>query len=202
MIQRFFILWVVLLVTLVARCQTVTIPANSMTFSTVATVTTVGPTLTDSAGNKWSINASGQVVIGSQALTATSNVVQIALVNGSLWQLNKAGSWYEATAVTGTAPNQTVTWSNGTTISPLASGNTFTGPVTPLTLTVTGSSGFPAGMTWTPSTSTAPAILSVPELRLTSGPALPICPSLVYVYQLNQATEVLSLICLPLTITP
>jgi hypothetical protein len=188
--------------------QTVTIPANSLVFSTVATISTVGPTVSDSQGNKWSITSSGQVQINSQSLTQTANVVEISFVNGSIWQLNKAGTWYEATGVTGTVPNQTVTWSTGTSTSPITSANfvTVTGPTLATTLPVTGvTSGLPAGMTYSSTTGlnvVGPAVFSgqvtASQVSLTGGPALPACPSLLYVYQYAPSTNILSPVCLPL----
>jgi hypothetical protein len=153
------------------------------------------------------------VQINTQVLTNTANVVEIALVGESVWHLNKAGNWYEATAITGTAPSQTVTWGSATTTSPIPTGTvTVTGPSAPITLPVSGvggGSGLPSGMTYSTTTGlsvtgpiTSSGALTGTQLSLTSGPALPTCSSGIYVYQVNASTGVLSLICLPLTINP
>jgi hypothetical protein len=156
----------------------VVLPASSglpsgLTYGPIPTVTTVGPTLTDGQGNKWSINAAAQVQIGSQALTSTSNVVEISAVAGNLWQLNKAGSWYAATAVTGTAPNQTVTWGPATTSSPIPAGNFFQ---------VAG------GVMGT-------GALTGSALNLTGGPAITACAGNLYLWQYNTATLTLEPYC-------
>jgi hypothetical protein len=172
-------------ITIPAQQITVTIPAQlvvlpvssglptGLTYGPIPTVTTVGPTLTDSQGNKWSINAAAQVQIGTQALTGTSNVIEISVVTGNLWQLNKAGTWYEATAVTGTAPNQTVTWGTGTTTNPVPAGNFFqvAGGVV--------GSGPLFGST----------------LNLTGGPPIPVCAGNLYLWKYNPATFTLEPYC-------
>jgi hypothetical protein len=147
--------------------QTVALPPSTglpagLGYGPFPTVTTVGPSLADSAGNKWSINSSGQVVIGSQSLTSTSNVVEITVVGGNAWQLNKAGNWYEATTVTGTAPSQTVTWGAGTATSPIPPGNFFS---------VSG------GVL-------ATGNVQGNALQLTGGPLVPACSSELFLWQL------------------
>ena len=58
-----------------------------------STVTTTGPTLTDSKGQRWSITASAQVAINGVTDTTTSNVVQL-VYTGAMYQKNTAGNWY------------------------------------------------------------------------------------------------------------
>lgn len=48
----------------------------------------------DTHGNLWQINAAGQVVIDGQVDKTTARVVEIALVNGRIWQENADGVWY------------------------------------------------------------------------------------------------------------
>ena len=50
--------------------------------------------LYDTHGNLWQINAAGQVVIDGQVDTTTARVVEMALVNGRIWQENADGVWY------------------------------------------------------------------------------------------------------------
>lgn len=69
-------------------------------------------TITDSAGNVWSINSSNQVVENGTADTGTSNVVKMAYVSGVVWQKNSGGNWYSRS---GTG------WAGPTTTSPLQS---------------------------------------------------------------------------------
>jgi hypothetical protein len=80
------------------------------------TVVTVGPTITDSVGNVWSINASTQVVVNGVAQTNTSNVVELAFVNNVVWQKNTAGNWFSVVSINS---SNIVTWSGATTTSPL-----------------------------------------------------------------------------------
>ena len=79
--------------------------------------------ITSSAGNTWGISSAAcsstfaagttsMVSLNGVADTTTCSVVEIAYVNGSIWQKNLAGNWYsKATA--------TAAWSAGTVTSPL-----------------------------------------------------------------------------------
>jgi hypothetical protein len=64
---------------------------NSLTggaTSPSGTVVTAGSggSIRDASGNVWTINAAGQVTINGQADTTTSNVIELAYVNGIVWQ--------------------------------------------------------------------------------------------------------------------
>lgn len=75
---------------------------SNQTSSPGTIVTTVGPTITDSAGNIWSLNASRQVVLNGTADGTTANVYEIAWANGLLYQENiLLGWWYKAIPPTG-----------------------------------------------------------------------------------------------------
>ena len=72
-----------------------------------AIVTTVGPTITDAAGNVYAISSSGFIVTnGSPEMLISANVVELAYhapVAGGprqLYQKNSAGTWYTRTSVT------------------------------------------------------------------------------------------------------
>lgn len=76
-------------------------------------------TIIDASGNAWGITASSQVAVNGVADTATSNVVELAWVNGLLWQCNTASKWYFKASPT--SP-----WSSGTSVNPLAPQAAFT----------------------------------------------------------------------------
>jgi hypothetical protein len=61
-------------------------------------VTKVGPTITDSSGNVWALTAGGQVSLNGAVLSYTANVVELAYVSGTVWQLNAGGNWYSFTS--------------------------------------------------------------------------------------------------------
>lgn len=74
------------------------------------------PAITDTAGVAWAINAAEQITINGVIDTTTANVVMLVLINGQLWQQNKAGGWwYKTTNPTGKS------WlGGGTKVSPLS----------------------------------------------------------------------------------
>jgi hypothetical protein len=49
--------------------------------------------ITDQSGNTWTI-ANGQVVVDGAADATTANVIQLAYVNGLIWQENSQGLWW------------------------------------------------------------------------------------------------------------
>jgi hypothetical protein len=80
--------------------------------------------ITSSAGNTWGISnaacstptfatgTTSMVSLNGVADTSTCNVVELAYVNGSIWQKNLAGNWYSKASAT-------AAWSAGTATSPL-----------------------------------------------------------------------------------
>ncbi len=88
-------------------------------------------TLVDANGNVWGLTGAGgtsnyQVTVDGAVDHTTANVVQMALVNGTIWQENTAGLWYSKTTPASTW------WTAGTAIDPL------TGAPEPIALTWTG----------------------------------------------------------------
>ncbi len=79
---------------------------------TVVTGTTAA--ITDASGNKWTITSNGQVAINGTTDTTTSNVTELAYVNGTIWQENASKLWWGETA-----PNASWSPSAGTATSPL-----------------------------------------------------------------------------------
>ena len=80
------------------------------------TVVKLGSTaaITDANKVKWTITAGGQVAVNGAADTATSNVIELAYVNGTIWQENASKLWWgKATPAAAWAPDP------GTAISPL-----------------------------------------------------------------------------------
>jgi hypothetical protein len=110
-----------------AGAATVTPKATTLTASPPNTVV-IAPSvslITDAAGNTWGINATapctatwapkGDVaeVTVNGVLDATScQVVEIAYVNGLIWQKNSQGNWYSKAS-------PTAAWGAGTATSPL-----------------------------------------------------------------------------------
>ena len=89
-------------------------PAPVVTPSANDTVVAAGSTaaIIDVSGNKWTINSGGQVAVNGAADTTTGNVVELAYVNGTVWQENTANLWWGKTSPTDT-------WNGGTATSPL-----------------------------------------------------------------------------------
>jgi endoglucanase len=56
--------------------------------------------IVDAAGNKWTINAAGQVVVNGVADTGTSNVAAMAYEKGLIWQKNTSNIWWSKTLPT------------------------------------------------------------------------------------------------------
>ena len=80
-----------------------------------------GSSFTDDQGNVWSINAQDQVVMNGNPDPNTTNVVEMADVNGVVWQENAAQLWWNwspssADNFNGWSP------SAGTSVSPLGDG--------------------------------------------------------------------------------
>ncbi|MEA2739969.1 MAG: hypothetical protein QOH05_3276, partial [Acetobacteraceae bacterium] len=62
---------------------------------TIVTVVTTGAigSITDASGNLWSISTS-KVTLNGVADPSTANVIELAYVNGKIWQENSAGLWW------------------------------------------------------------------------------------------------------------
>lgn len=76
------------------------------------TVTTVGPTITSQGppAATWAITSGGLVSYNGAAISGTANVIELAYVNGVVWQKNSAGNWYNfnaSGAFGGTGPTTT-----------------------------------------------------------------------------------------------
>ncbi len=83
-------------------------------------------TITDSYGNTWGISPGGQVIQNGVIDQTTSYVIQLACVDGDIWQENAAGLWWE-----NDQPRAShATWwpPGGTTYSPLLTNITLTQP--------------------------------------------------------------------------
>ncbi len=70
--------------------------------------------ITDASGNKWTINAAGQVAVNGTADATTANVIELAYVNGTIWQENSSKLWWGETQ-----PNAAWSPAAGTATSPL-----------------------------------------------------------------------------------
>ncbi len=70
--------------------------------------------ITDASGNTWTINSAGQVAINGAADTTTGHVIELAYVNGTIWQENSSKLWWGETT-----PNASWSPAAGTATSPL-----------------------------------------------------------------------------------
>jgi hypothetical protein len=73
-----------------------------------------GVTITDAAGNRWTI-VNGQVVVNGVVDQTTANVVSLAYENGQVWQMNADRLWWAKSS-----PTDSWTPTFGTTVSPLS----------------------------------------------------------------------------------
>nr|WP_294550812.1 hypothetical protein [uncultured Rhodopila sp.] len=91
-----------------------TVSPLSVKASANDTVVKAGSTaaITDASGNAWTITSGGQVAVNGVTDAVTSNVIELAYVNGAIWQENTASNWYSETQ-----PNDS--WTGPTTVSPL-----------------------------------------------------------------------------------
>lgn len=80
-----------------------------------ATVTTAGPIITDANGTTFAISSGGLILINGITDPSTSNVVELAYVNHTLWQENSTGNWRNYLGTPGS-------YGAATTNSPLAGG--------------------------------------------------------------------------------
>ncbi len=87
------------------------LPAASPNDTIVLAGSTVS--ITDTSGNAWTITSGGQVAVNGATSQGTANVIEMAYVNGTIWQENTAGLWYGESQ-----PNNS--WSAGTAVAPLA----------------------------------------------------------------------------------
>lgn len=110
-----------------AVAATVTPKATTLTASPPNTVV-IAPSsalITDAAGNTWGINATapctatwapagdvGELTVNGTLDATSCQVVEIAYVNGLIWQKNLQGNWYSKAS-------PTAAWSAGTAVSPL-----------------------------------------------------------------------------------
>jgi hypothetical protein len=82
----------------------------------IVSVLSISPlgSLTDASGNSWSI-AGGRVTLNGVADPTTASVIEIAYVNGAIWQENGSGLWWsKATPADPWGPG------DGTSVSPVA----------------------------------------------------------------------------------
>ncbi|HEY0192575.1 MAG TPA: cellulase family glycosylhydrolase [Kofleriaceae bacterium] len=59
-----------------------------------ATVTSAGPTLCDAAGNQWAIAGDGTMTENGQNVLYSANVIELAYVDGVIWQENASQLWW------------------------------------------------------------------------------------------------------------
>lgn len=71
-----------------------------------------GTSITDSAGDVWTLTAGAQVAFDGSTIGETSNAIELAFVGGVVWQENSSSNWYTmadngGTAFTATGPTAT-----------------------------------------------------------------------------------------------
>ncbi|WP_428485128.1 cellulase family glycosylhydrolase [Rhodopila sp.] len=89
---------------------------SSSTPSSNDTVVLAGSSagITDTSGHTWTITNGGQVAVNGTADTTTASVIELAYVNGTIWQENASKLWWGETS-----PNSAWSPSAGTATSPL-----------------------------------------------------------------------------------
>jgi hypothetical protein len=70
--------------------------------------------ITDAAGDVWSITSTGQVAVNGVPDPTTANVLELAYINGVVWQKNSADMWWSKTS-----PNAAWEPPYGTSVPPL-----------------------------------------------------------------------------------
>ncbi len=93
------------------------LPAPSANDTTVAAGSTAA--ITDASGNLWTITSAGLVAVNGTADTTTANVIELAYVNGTVWQENASKLWWSKTS-------PTATWTAGANPLPAPSANDTT----------------------------------------------------------------------------
>ena len=79
-------------------------------------VTTVGPALCDGSGNAWALTAGGAITVNGTAAGYAANVIELAYVDGAIWQQNVSRLWWRWSGGSWT-PNE------GTSTRPLPGGD-------------------------------------------------------------------------------
>ena len=166
----------------VEMSPTITPSANDTVVTTVAGSSTA--TITDASGNVWAV-ANGLVTVNGVVDPTTADVIELAYVNGKVWQENASDLWWAKTPPSGHwAPE------NGTSRNPVQGsdftlagyGNFNVGDLGPGgriflnggdTLTTAGVRLTGTGLTVSPVFSTIPLIVQG-DSRLTSGATLAI----------------------------
>jgi hypothetical protein len=94
-----------------------------MTNSYITPANGPGAALLDAAGNRWSITAAGQVAINGVADTLTGAVVQLAYVNGVVWQQNNKPATQKPANLWWGKASPTAAWlpASGTATNPMGS---------------------------------------------------------------------------------
>jgi hypothetical protein len=79
--------------------ETVPVPIEASRNETVIGASTGGPavSITDAGGNTWAIT-NGQVAVNGAIDPTTANVIELAYVNGQIWQENSQGLWWSKSA--------------------------------------------------------------------------------------------------------
>jgi endoglucanase len=96
--------------------QMIFVPKGTSTPSPNVTVVQANSTaaITDASGNQWTITGAGQVAVNGTPDTTTANVIELAYVNGTIWQENTSLLWWGETK-----PNASWATEAGTATSPL-----------------------------------------------------------------------------------
>ena len=97
-------------------------PVPTVTSSANDTVVTgTMGSIVDASGNTWTISSGGQVAVNGVADATTAGVVELAYVNGTIWQENASKLWWGETQ-----PNASWAPAVGTATSPLPAAPTPT----------------------------------------------------------------------------
>lgn len=101
--------------------------SDSLYRTTVIGIATPGspappPSFDDPSGNIWSITPGGQVAVNGVVDPTTANVIELATVNGKIWQENADNLWWSKSA-----PADDWSYGDGTSDNPLSGGVYFIG---------------------------------------------------------------------------
>lgn len=92
-------------------------PAAAVSANNSVVMAGSGAAITDGGGNVWSIDSFNKVAVNGTEDRNTGGVVELAYVNGTIWQENNDSLWWGKTS-----PNDSWSPDYGTPTSPLAAG--------------------------------------------------------------------------------
>jgi hypothetical protein len=93
-------------------------PSSCTASANKSVVTSIGPTLCDSSGNAWAIASDRSLLMNGASVQYSAGVIEIAYVNGSIWQENSSNLWWQFSAGSWTPMAGTTTNPLGQVVNP------------------------------------------------------------------------------------